>query len=142
MNEIKSNEVDLRTLIEQPASVRVALSDYELYEVRFEVLAARGAGGVAVLMWVFRSLDNGHTWNMLGLKRNWYRQWWAILKGGLGGSWPPSWSDFREAYIKNGKFSIAYCNPYDPAPSGECCIWEMQYDPAIDRWDLSLLDCS
>ena len=138
----KPGEPDLRTLITQPKPVRCSVSEHEMYEVRFEVLAHRAPGGSTSRMDVLRSSDGGSTWQPVRIKRNWRRQWRAILMKGLGGlDWPPCWEDFKAAYIKDGAFTISYHSSYSEfGPKGQAYVWEMQYDPAIDRWNLALLE--
>lgn len=137
----KSNELDLRTVIKQPKPVCVSLNDREIYEVRFEVLAHRDPSGSTTRMAVLRSTDGCKTWCSLRLRRNWQRDWWAIIKDGLGGGWwPPSGDYFEDAYIKNDRFTIAYCNLYEHGLQGQAYKWEMQYEPTIDRWNLALLE--
>lgn len=112
-----------------------------MYEVKFEVLARRGPDGNTTRMEVRRSTDGGKNWSPVRLRRNWRRQWWQIIKDGLGGSsWPPAGEDVNAVYVKDGKFTIAYWNLYEFGPKGQAYSWEMQYDPAIDRWNLELLE--
>lgn len=137
----KPGELDLRTALPQPDPRRCNVSDSEAYEVRFEVLSRRGAEGRTTQMHVLRSTDGGKNWKAIRLRRNWRRHWWAIFWKGLGGSsWPPAGEDVNNAYVKDGRFTIAYWNLYEFGPRGQAYAWEMQYDPSIDRWNLALLE--
>jgi len=136
----KPGELDLRTVVSQAGPLRYSLNEREIYEVKFEVLSRGGPGGSTSRMDVLRSIDCGKTWRPVRLRRNW-RQWWAIIKDGLGGGWwPPAGDYFKEAYIKDGKFVISYWNLYEFGPKGQAYAWEMQYDQKTDRWDLALLE--
>ncbi|MDP1612769.1 MAG: hypothetical protein Q8M11_17080 [Sulfuritalea sp.] len=137
----KPEELDLRTVIPQREPLRCSVSEHEIYEVRFEVLVRGGSDGSASRMDVLRSTDGGKTWRPVRLRRDWPRQWWPIIKDGLGGGWwPPSGSDVRDAYVKDDKFTISYCNFHEHGPKGQAYAWEMQYDANADRWDLVLLE--
>jgi len=92
-------------------------------------------------MEVSRSVDGGKTWRSVRFRRNWRRQWWAIIKDGFGGGWwPPSGDDIRDVYVKDGKFTISYCNLFEHGPKGQAYAWEMQYDAKADRWELRLIE--
>ena len=135
----KDGNLDLRTVITPPKPVHCSVSECEMYEVRFEVLARRGPGGSTIRMYVLRSIDGGNTWEPVRFRRNWRRDWWAIFWKGLGGSsWPPG-DDFKDAYIKDGKLTICYSNLYEIGPKGQAYAWEMQYDTKADQWDIALL---
>ena len=137
----KPGELDLRTVITPSEPLRLSLSEQEIYEVRIEILPRRGSGGGTSRMDVLRSTDGGKTWRPIRLRRNWRRQWWAIIKDGLGGScWPPAGDDIKDAYIKDGKFTISYWNLYEFGPKGQAYAWEMQYDTKADQWDIALLE--
>jgi hypothetical protein len=131
---------DLRKVIPPREPLRCSLSDTDIYEVRFEVLPERGKAGNITRMLVLRSFDGGRTWRQLRLRRDW-RQWWAIVNGGLGGSaWPPAGEDVKDAFVKDGRFTISYCNLYEHGPKGQLYVWEMQHDTTKDQWKLALLE--
>ena len=134
------DQIDLRELVTPREPLRCAISEQEAYEVRFEVLSRHGAAGNVSRMNVLQSLDGGKSWRPLRFRRNWWRQWWAIMNDGLGGScWPPAGEDVRDVYAKEGKFTISYCNLREHGSKGQSYAWEMQYDAKADRWDLALL---
>jgi hypothetical protein len=137
----KPEELDLRTVLTRPEPVRCSVSAEEVYEVRFEVLACRDRLGHTNRMHVLRSIDAGKTWQPVRIKRNWRKQWRAILVKGLGGlDWPPSREDFIAAYVKDGAFTVSYHGAYsEGGPNGQAYVWEMQYAPNIDRWNLAML---
>lgn len=139
--QINPSPADLRALIKKPAPVRCYVNEQEVYEVTFDVLAREGPGGSTLHMSVSRSTDGGRTWKTLRLRRNWRAQWWLIVKDGMGGGWwPPAGDYFKDAYIKDGRIAIAYWNLHEFGPKGQAFVWEMQYDPGIDRWNLALLE--
>jgi hypothetical protein len=130
------NECDLQSVVPSRESLRRILNEREIYEVRFEALSQRAAGGKVSRMHVFRSVDGGKTWLQIPFKRMW-RQWWAILNGGLGGSlWPPAGEDVRDAYFKDGRFSICYGNLFEHGPDGQAYFWEIQYCPDRNQWEI------
>lgn len=137
----KPGELDLRTVLTQPKPVRCSVDEHEVYEVRFEVLAGRCRSGSAIRMHVLRSIDGGQSWQSLRFRRNWRRQWWPIIKDGLGGGWwPPGGDDFKVACIKDGKLAISYWNLWELGPQRQAYVWEMLYDPVADLWNLSLIE--
>jgi|GEM_PF-3875278 len=121
-------------------TIRIFLKQ-DIYEVCFEKLPRNGTACQLSKINVFLSSDGGKKWRSLRFRRNWWQQGWAIIHKGLGGScWPPAGEDVREAFIKDEKFSISYCNLHEHGINGQSYIWLMQYEIMKDRWDLSLIE--
>ena len=130
------SELDLKAVVQNRESLCRTLNEQEVYEVRFETFSQRGTGGSVSRMQVFRSMDGGKTWRPIAFKRMWH-QWWSIFNGGLGGSlWPPAGEDVRDAYFKDGRFSISYGNLFEHGADGQAYFWEIQYYPDRNRWEI------
>lgn len=133
-------EFDVGHVAPRRATLRCGEHGHDLYEVRFEVACRGEPAGASQRLHVVRSSDCGATWDELGFKRQ-RSQWWAVFNTGLGGSqWPPAPEHVRDAYVKEGDFTIQYGNPFELGPQGEFFIWEMQYNAHRQRWRLSQFD--
>ncbi|WP_143044596.1 MULTISPECIES: hypothetical protein [Delftia] len=137
--QMTTNKIS-RELFNSQETIRFSLKQH-IYKLHFEKLPRNGTGGQLSKINLFLSSDGGKKWRLLRFRRNWWHQGWAIIHKGLGGScWPPAGEDVRDAFIKDEKFSISYCNLHEHGISGQSYTWLMQYDITKDRWDLSLIE--
>ena len=140
MRKPREEELDMRTVLTQPPPMRYQVNANEMYEVRVEVLRRHESDGNCRKLHVLHSRDGGHTWRAVRLTRNWRKHWWAIFKLGWGGTWFPPWPiDIQKVYLKDNKLCISYSSPDEQGLQGQTYVWEAQYEPQIDRWNIALL---
>lgn len=128
---------DLRELALPAPSFRCEISKRDVYEVRCDPRAQATGHGNFLDLRVFHSSDRGATSREVALTLTW-RDWWQHKFNYLGGDrWPPAGEDLMEAYIKDRRLSLTYCQAYLFTADGEIPVWEAQYWPEEARWRLS-----
>lgn len=132
--------MDLRTISTPSPSVRCAINDAEVYELRLIVLPQSGPGGATRKIEVMHSADGASTWSNVPLRLT-LKSWWRHIFNHVGGDiWPPRGEDVEGASIKDGKLTLRYSDIFSRRPDGCIACWEAVYLPGIGRWEIYFLE--